>query len=189
MEKKALRKLYKEKRKDLSELEIQKFQGSIYIQVYELDFSDVQNVHIFLPIKRQKEINTYPIIQFLRNQGKKIVVGKSNFTDATLRHYVYTEKTELKISKYGIPEPVDAEELNVRKIDLVFVPLLISDKENYRVGYGKGFYDRFLRKCRKTVKTIGLNFFSPIVKIEGLDEFDVPLQKVIYPQHDKKDSS
>jgi 5-formyltetrahydrofolate cyclo-ligase len=64
---------------------------------------------------------------------------------------------------------------------LVFVPLLISDAQNYRVGYGKGFYDRFLSNCRKDCKKIGLNFFKPIAKINNIDQFDIALDDVIYP--------
>ena len=90
------------------------------------------------------------------------------------------KKTKLKVSSYGIPEPVNGVAIDPKKIDLVFVPLLISDKKNYRVGYGKGFYDRFLAECRKDVKTIGLNFFKPIEKIIDLNEYDFALDAVIY---------
>jgi len=62
------------------------------------------------------------------------------------------------------------------------VPLLISDEQHYRVGYGKGFYDRFLANCRKDCKKIGLNFFKPIQKISDSNEFDIALDEVIYPK-------
>ena len=67
-------------------------------------------------------------------------------------------------------------------LDLVFVPLLISDENNYRVGYGKGFYDRFLLNCRKDCKKIGLNFFKPTSKIVDINAFDIALDAVIYPK-------
>ena len=182
MDKKTLRKLYKQKRKELSELEVRQLHESIYKQVYALEYSNVRSAHIFLPIEKQKEINTYPIIEFLRRKEIKIIISKSDFSDATLTHYLFEEDTKLQINPYGIPEPIDAKGFDVREIDLVFVPLLISDKKKYRVGYGKGFYDRFLSSCKKDVKTIGLNFFSPVLKIEGLDKYDISLQKVIYPK-------
>lgn len=182
MEKKQLRKFYKEQRKALTIVQIEEFQQSIYEQVFALSFDEIQNVHIFLPIEQQNEINTYPIIDFLSSIHKNIIVSVSDFNTAKLTHYLLEKTTQLAKNKYGIPEPINAKQVAVTAIDLVFVPLLISDEENYRVGYGKGFYDRFLSECRTDVKTIGLNFFPPISKITDRNEFDIPLGKVIYPK-------
>ncbi|MFY7672729.1 5-formyltetrahydrofolate cyclo-ligase [Tenacibaculum sp. MEBiC06402] len=181
MKKFELRKLYKQKRKELSDDEIMSLQEKMYAQIFKLDFSDVENVHIFLPIERQKEINTYPIIAFLRSKNKSIIVSKSDFVTTKLTHFLLEKDTELKISEYGIPEPENAKEVNVKDIDLVFVPLLISDEKKFRVGYGKGFYDRFLSSCKTNVKTIGLNFFPPIERISDVNEYDVPLDVMITP--------
>jgi 5-formyltetrahydrofolate cyclo-ligase len=67
-------------------------------------------------------------------------------------------------------------------IDLVFIPLLACDLQGNRVGYGKGFYDRFLSKCRYDVKKIGLSFFDPVDKIEDVNVFDIPLDECITPK-------
>lgn len=181
MKKEALRKLYKQKRKTLSSIEIDELQSAIYEQIFQYDFSQEKYVHIFLPILRHKEINTYPIIAHLRKLDKIIVISKSDFKTNTLQHYIYEQDTTIVVNDYGIPEPVDAKVLAVEEIDLVFVPLLISDQKNYRVGYGKGFYDRFLSECKTDVKTIGLNFFKPIVQIEDITTLDVALDQIIYP--------
>lgn len=183
MQKSQLRKIYKQKRAILSEKEIEEFQESIYQQVFDYDFSEYKNIHIFLPIEKQKEIDTYPIINLLRKEEKQVIISKSDFKTNTLEHFVFDENTELKVNKYGIPEPIAAKKIDVKEIDLVFVPLLISDKENYRVGYGKGFYDRFLSDCQSKVKTIGLNFFNPISKIQDSNDFDIPLSEIIYPKN------
>lgn len=181
MKKQELRKIYKQKRLDLTLQDIQQLQENIYKQIAELDFSTYKNIHVFLTIEKQKEIDTLPIIKNLQLQGKTIIVSKSNFANNTLQHFILDENTVLKVNSYGIPEPENAIEIDVKEIDLVFVPLLISDEQNYRVGYGKGFYDRFLSNCKKDIKTIGLNFFPPIQKIEDINEYDIPLDEVIYP--------
>lgn len=181
MQKKELRKIYKKRRKELSIGDIEKLQQSIYKQVFEYDFSKANNIHVFLPIEKQKEIDTYPIIDFLRQKGKQIIISKSDFKTHTLQHFILEESTKLVLNNYGIPEPEEALEINVKKIDLVFVPLLISDQQNYRVGYGKGFYDRFLATCSSSVKTIGLNYFNPIFQIEDINEFDRSLDTIIVP--------
>lgn len=181
MKKAELRKIYKLKRKSLSAAEIDQLQKNIYDQIFQCDFSQIKYVHIFLPILRHKEIDTYPIIAHLRTLGKIIVISKSDFETNTLQHYIYDEDTDIVVNDYGIPEPEGAIAIAATKIDLVFVPLLISDHKNYRVGYGKGFYDRFLTDCKPNIKTIGLNFFSPIPQIEDITKFDVALNQIIYP--------
>jgi len=182
MQKAKLRNIYKKKRQELSFDEIEQLQKNIYQQVFEYDFSAIENIHIFLPIEKQKELNTYPIIDFLEKKGKQIIISKSDFSNNTLQHFVFDKNTKLLTNKYGIPEPFEAKEIDVEEIDLVFVPLLISDKQNFRVGYGKGFYDRFLAGCSSSIKTIGVNFFKPILKIEDCNEFDFSLDKIIYPK-------
>lgn len=182
MKKQELRKIYKQKRKQLSAVEVYCFQENIYQQVFELDFYKINTIHIFLSIERLLEVNTNPIIDFLLQKNKAIVVSVSNFSTNTLTHFLFDRKTKLKVSSYGIPEPVNGVQIDAKKIDLVFVPLLISDEKKYRVGYGKGFYDRFLAECKADVRTIGLNFFKPVNCIENVNEFDIPLNEVIYPK-------
>jgi 5-formyltetrahydrofolate cyclo-ligase len=182
MRKQELRKIYKQKRKKLSAFEIDCCQENIYQQVFKIDFRKINTIHIFLSIERLLEVNTNPIIDFLLLKNKTVVVSVSDFSKNTLTHFLFDRKTKLKVSSYGIPEPVNGIEIDPEKIDLVFVPLLISDEKNCRVGYGKGFYDRFLSECRSDVKTIGLNFFKPIDCIEDVNEFDIPLNQVIYPK-------
>ena len=182
MKKAELRKIYKQKRQELSFDAIQKLQENIYQQIYELDVSNIKTIHIFLTLAKFKEIDTKPIIDYFRSKNIKIVVSKSDFKNNTLTHFYLEKDTIIELNKYGIPEPKNAKQVSEQDLDVVFVPLLISDKQNYRVGYGKGFYDRFLSTCRKDCKKIGLNFFKPIVKIDDFNEFDVALDLVIYPK-------
>jgi 5-formyltetrahydrofolate cyclo-ligase len=182
MEKAELRKIYKQKRQELSSDVIKILQENIYQQIYDLDITDVKTIHIFLTLARFREIDTSPIIDYFRNKNIKIVVSKTEFTNNTLIHYYLEKDTEIAINKYGVAEPKNAIQVAEKDLDVVFVPLLISDAQNYRVGYGKGFYDRFLAKCRKDCKTIGLNFFKPIAKIENLNAYDVALDEVVYPK-------
>jgi 5-formyltetrahydrofolate cyclo-ligase len=181
MNKLELRKIYKEKRLNLSFDAIQKLQEKIYQQIYKLDLADIKTIHIFLTLEKFKEIDTAPIINYFRSKNIKIVVSKSDFTNNTLSHFYLEKNTQVELNKYGIPEPVNAVQVSESNIDLIFVPLLISDEKHYRVGYGRGFYDRFLSNCRKDCKKIGLNFFKPIPTILNLNQYDVALDNVIYP--------
>ena len=182
MKKAELRKIYKQKRQDLSLVEIVQLQQSIYNQIYDLDVFYIKTIHIFLSLEKFKEINTKPIINYFREKDVKIVVSKSDFTNNTLTHFYLEKDTIIEQNKYGIPEPKNAVQVSEKDLDLVFIPLLISDEQNYRIGYGKGFYDRFLSECRKDVKTVGLNFFKPIKEISDLNIYDVALGNVISPK-------
>jgi 5-formyltetrahydrofolate cyclo-ligase len=182
MKKQELRALYKQKRTDLTARQIKGFQENIYQQIYSLDISEVENVHLFLSMPKFKEIDTAPLITHFRSKKKRIVVSKCNFRDHTLSHFYLEEDTVLVLNKFGVLEPLAAELVEENKLDLIFIPMLISDDKKFRVGYGKGFYDRFLSNCRKDAKFIGLNFFPPVKEIEDKNEFDIPLHQVIYPK-------
>ncbi len=89
--------------------------------------------------------------------------------------------TIIKENKYGIPEPVSSQFTSSSILDIIFIPLLAYDQSGYRVGYGKGFYDRYLGNCDKDLFKIGLSPFEPIKSISNIDKFDVPLDICISP--------
>ena len=84
-------------------------------------------------------------------------------------------------NKYGITEPKEGEIVSPAVLDLVFVPLLVADKQGYRVGYGKGFYDKFLSNTSTNTVLVGISYFEPIDAISDVNEFDIPLDLLITP--------
>ena len=181
MNKKELRKKYKELRQFLSTEEIEDKSLAIANQLLRLDIWDKLYYHLFLTIEEQKEINTEYILQILAGNDKEIVISKCNFETFSMTHFLLTDNTKIKKNSYNVPEPIDGLEVPDVKIDVVFVPLLAFDKQGNRVGYGKGFYDNFLSKCKpKTIK-IGLSFFPPEEKIEAVSESDVKLDFCVTP--------
>jgi 5-formyltetrahydrofolate cyclo-ligase len=80
-------------------------------------------------------------------------------------------------------EPDNDETIEPGEIDLVFDPLLAFDKDGYRIGYGKGFYDRYLAECREDCIRAGFSYFDPMEVIDDRDEFDVPLDLCITPRN------
>ena len=144
-----------------------------------IDLKSVEHLHVFLPITGHHEINTWEIIQ---NFQGKIVVSKSDFKNFTMKSYLLEESTLLEENKWGIPEPINAKPIHDKKIDMVLVPLLAFDSKGYRVGYGKGFYDRFFTNCREDVIKVGLSLESPLEKIVDINEFDIPLDYCISPE-------
>lgn len=182
MNKKELRLKYKEARKQLSDAAIESKSLAIANRLLQLDIWSHTYFHLFLTIDEQKEVDTEFILQILAGKDKEIVVAKSDFKTGMMTHFLLTDNTKFVKNDYNIPEPINGLEVPVNKIDVVFVPLLAYDKQGNRIGYGKGFYDKFLSECKpKTIK-IGLSFFEPEEVIGGIFEKDIRLDYCITPE-------
>lgn len=182
MTKTELRHHYLQKRLSLAKDDIDYLSQSICDRFFSLkEVHEKHFFHIFLPIVHNKEINTWPIIKGLWDAGKKVIVPISDFANYQMTNYFMEEDTVLEENKYGIPEPVDAEVARSENIDIVIFPLLAFDTLGYRVGYGKGFYDKFIRVLRHKVVKVGLSFFAPVEGIEDIAEWDERLDYCITP--------
>ncbi|WP_298397178.1 5-formyltetrahydrofolate cyclo-ligase [Flavobacterium sp.] len=182
MLKKDLRKKYKDLRASLSEEFIEQNSLAIANQLLSLNIWDKTYYHLFLTIEEQKEVDTEFILQILAGKDREIVVSKSDFATTEMTHYLLTDNTKFRKNEYNIPEPVNGLEVPVSKIDVVFVPLLAFDLIGNRVGYGKGFYDKFLSQCNSETIKIGLSFFDAENLIEDLSENDIKLNFCITPE-------
>ena len=181
MNKKELREKYKAKRQALNQIQIEEMSLAIANNVLKLDIWGAIYFHVFLPIETSNEINTEFILHILQGKDKEIVISKSDFETLEMTHYLMTDNTKIKNNKYNIPEPIDGIEVPISKIDVVFVPLLAFDKIGNRVGYGKGFYDKFLARCKPETIRIGLSFFDSEQHIEGVLKNDIRLNYCITP--------
>ena len=184
MSKQDLRKEYLQKRKSLTETEVEDFSRKIHDWFFRsIPVNTYATIHTFLPIKRNNEINTYLIINTLQKDFTTDIVIPRSYEDGTMSHYLLTKDTVFEENKWEIsePSPVGGLQSSVFSIDLVLIPLLCFDKKGYRVGYGKGYYDRFLAECRPDVLKIGLSIFEPIDKIIDVTEFDIKMNYCITP--------
>ncbi len=181
MNKKDLRKKYKELRQLLSEEALEDKSLAIANRLLQLDVWEQTYFHLFLTIEEQKEVDTEFVLQILAGKDKEIVVAKSNFETLEMTNYLLTDNTKFQKNDYNIYEPVDGIEVPTSRIDVVFVPLLAYDLKGNRVGYGKGFYDNFLSKCKEDVIKIGLSFFEPEDSIDDVFETDIRLDYCVTP--------
>ncbi len=173
MSKTQLRQLYLSKRKNLSSTQSQAISNRFFSN---FNLSKIANLHIFLPILKYNEINTWLIIKELRQNYPDItlITSKSDFQSNTMESYVLEANTQIIENAWGIPEPYNAVKFD-NTIDMILIPLLCFDNSGFRVGYGKGFYDRFLQNCNQNIIKIGLSLFEPIDKIDDVDKFDVKM--------------
>jgi 5-formyltetrahydrofolate cyclo-ligase len=182
MKKNFLRTKYKNKRLELNEEVIKTSSEEILLKLTDFILSnEFQHVHVFLSSQRHKEIATKDFIEVMWQNGVNVYTSISNMQESSLTHFRIFPETKSCINKWGIPEPIDAEQVDEKTFDVVVTPLLIFDQNGYRVGYGKGFYDRFFALCQPEVVKIGVSLFEPVEHIEDIDEFDFPLDFCITP--------
>jgi 5-formyltetrahydrofolate cyclo-ligase len=182
MLKKEIRLKYKILRKALSEKEVEEMSLAIANTILTLPIWGKTYFHLFLPIEEQNEVNTEFILHLLSGKDKEICISKSDFESRNMTHYLLTDNTKIKKNEYNIPEPLDGIEVPVNKLEVVFVPLLAFDSTGNRVGYGKGFYDKFLSDCNPETIKIGLSFFEPEELIIDIFEGDIKLDFCVTPK-------
>jgi 5-formyltetrahydrofolate cyclo-ligase len=185
MLKTELRKIYLARRKSFSpeEKEVKSFSiAELFFKKFDL--SKIRFLHLFLPIERFNEIDTKPIFEKIWRDFPHIqtLVPRVNYQTDEIENLTFSVETEIAKNAWHIFEPTHNETVESKNIDVVLVPLLCFDTRGFRVGYGKGFYDKFLKNCRADCLKIGLNFFAPIEKISDVNEFDVPLDFCITPE-------
>jgi 5-formyltetrahydrofolate cyclo-ligase len=180
--KKELRLQKKGLRKQLTETDIDELSLVIANKVLSLPIWEKTYFHVFLPIVEHKEVNTEFILHLLAGKDKEVVISKSDFDTRNMTHFLLTDNTKIKKNEYNIPEPVDGLEVPSSKIDVVFVPLLAFDTSGNRVGYGKGFYDKFLSECKPETIKIGLSFFEAETEITDVFEGDIKLDYCVTPE-------
>jgi 5-formyltetrahydrofolate cyclo-ligase len=175
-----LRVEYLRKREGLSESEIHRLDADLLNEFKNIPLKDFQFIHFFIPIEKFREPNTLPIIHWILKEHPeiKIVLSRCNVETNLMEHFIW-DGQELLESRWGIKEPHSGTRVLSQQLDAVIVPLLAFDKEGNRVGFGKGFYDRFLSDCREDCKKIGLSFFDPVDKINDIDSLDVRLDLCI----------
>lgn len=183
MKKKDLRHMYKEMRKQLPASRIAKLDDLMLIQFQKLDIEIPSLVMTYAPMEKRNEFNPQLITDYcyFKNPAQHLLYpvmveleGKSEILSMMV-----DDDTVFGKNEYGIVEPLNGIDIYPSEIEMVIVPLLAFDKRGYRVGYGKGYYDRFLPRCRKNCIKIGFSYFDAVDHIEDANSDDIPLDYCI----------
>ena len=173
MDKKYLRQIIKEKKAMMNDAEIEKLSASLCLGLYNLD--EYKNAGcIFAYVSYNQEVRTRDLIEHALKDGKKVAVPKV-YGDMMQFKYI-SSLNDLQPGYMGIPEPSgDLECADNREDDvLMIMPGLAFDEIGNRVGYGKGYYDRYLAQHNKTMYTkVALAYDFQIVDSIKADAFDV----------------
>jgi 5-formyltetrahydrofolate cyclo-ligase len=176
--KKKLRKSIKAK---LSELSLPQYEDQSYKVAQQLFQNDewMEASTVAITVSKAPEVDTFQIIRKGWEQGKRVVVPKCEPKTRRLDFRELKRFSELESVFYGLLEPIVSETNTVSsgEIDLVVVPGLAFDENGYRLGFGGGYYDRFLANYHG--KTISLAFKDQIVSDIPIESHDIPVGKII----------
>jgi len=132
---------------------------------------------LFIYVSRNTEVDTIKIIKCLLDLGKTVCIPKC-FDNSQMRAYEIKSLGDLEIGKFNILEPkAHCKEVDKKDIDLAVVPCVTCDVDNNRLGYGKGFYDRFL--VGTTMKKVCLCRKQVLQEKIPVDKNDVKMDIVI----------
>jgi len=142
------------------------------------DFKAFKIVHCYLSLA--KEVNTQFILEAIRNVNSSIKICVPIISGQGLIHSFITPRTSFIKNLYGIPEPRQIKPVDTKLINLVIIPVLGFDSSGNRLGYGKGYYDKFLSKLTSNTTKVGLSFQINHIKEEiPAEQYDVPLDYVL----------
>ena len=183
MVKKDIRRIYIDARNNLSGQEINDLTERIVNNFRTVALQGAQVLLSYYPIPERREFNVAICEQLLQLENENLQVAWPRLLpDNISMQAVPVNKLSVMVeNKFNILEPVSKEVIDPQLIDVVFVPLLAFDTKGYRVGYGKGYYDRYLTQCAQDVVKIGFSYFEAIDAIDDVNDYDVPLNYCISP--------
>ena len=180
MDKNSLRVAYKKQRVALTPEQVANKSLQIANQLLSLPLWGKTYFHLFLSNHKLKEVDTEYVLTLLQGKDKTVIVPRME-PNYDLSHILLTDATAIKPNSFGIPEPIEGIAVTPAQVEVVFVPLLAYDLDGNRIGYGKGYYDRFLAQCNPECRLIGLSFFAPEECIPA-EKTDIKLHYCITPE-------
>ena len=168
----------------LSEKERSRRDDLILIHFQQWQWPDqLETVLSYWPLKEKAEPNTFLLTDFMefRIPMLQLAYPVIHPGKPEMEALLVNEETDFRKNKYGIAEPVEGQVIDPAELNLVLVPLVAVDKKGYRLGYGKGYYDRFITNVPSACYKLGISYFEPLEALPGLDQFDLPLNGCLTP--------
>lgn len=175
-----LRKQYRSKRDNFSLKELAHASDQILEHVIAQNLITNGLLMLFIDSPLSKELPMQKWFEYFKSYP--ICVPKVMDDNGQMEAVLWTKEVSLVPNQWGILEPKSNRFIQPTQIETIVMPLLCFDKKGHRVGYGKGYYDRFLARCDKGVRAIGVSAFDAINKIDDVSEYDYQLNVAITPK-------
>jgi len=182
--KQALRKIYKANRQTLDKREQHTLLAAMYDFMAEIPVTPARLVMSYRAITQNKEVPTDIFEEYLSENwhATQFCYPKVEFGTHHMDAYIDDDLLVWEDAAFQLTQPASGTLADPIAIDVVLVPLLAFDEQGNRLGYGKGFYDYFLARCRPDTVKIGLSWFPPEKRLPEIDAFDIPLNYCVTPQ-------
>ena len=141
-------------------------------------FKKAKKILFYLPIHGEVDLTglfkKFGEGKIAKNHKKTFILPRIKGKQLQLHSIEHLHQTAK--GKFNIMEPHQhLPQTKPEELDLILVPGVVFSEDGHRIGYGKGFYDRYLAKCRPEVLKIGFSYFEPVQAIDDLNAFDIPL--------------
>ena len=133
-------------------------------------------------VSKDSEVNTRPLIRATLNQEKRVLIPVVKKGDIELFFSEIKDLgSELAPGTFGIlePKPENVHPVSLDTVDVIFVPGIVWDREGYRLGWGRGYFDRVIKNLPQHVRSAGLAFNMQLIGKVPRDQFDVPVDMVV----------
>ena len=133
-------------------------------------------------VNKDSEVNTRPLIRATLNQEKRVLIPVVKKGDIELFFSEIKDLgSELAPGTFGIlePKPENVHPVSLDTVDVIFVPGIVWDREGYRLGWGRGYFDRVIKNLPQHVRSAGLAFNMQLIGKVPRDQFDVPVDMVV----------
>ena len=182
MTKKQARAHFKTLRQQITGLQQQRWDDLLLIRFQTVPLPPLSTLLNFVPSTLHREVNSFLLEDYLRFRNPGMVVAYPRITDGdNMEAVVPPTETDFAPNVFGIPEPTGNAVLYPSQLEAVIVPMLGFDANGQRVGYGKGYYDRYLAQCSDDCIRLGICYFDPLPQITDAGEHDIPLDFCITP--------
>lgn len=176
MDKKALRQQMREKKRAMTPEQIQEASNRLAEMFFDCAaYKNAKTVYGYLPYNQ--EVRTLPILQRALQDGKRVAVPK--IYGEEMRFIYLADLAAVERGYAGIPEPVADEPVAQDPTALVLMPGLAFDPQGHRIGYGGGFYDKFLAR-EPGHPTVALCYDFQVLPQLETEEFDLPVDCVLW---------
>jgi len=176
-DKNALRELMKKRRDSLTSSDVKDRSLKIFSNVLSLPaFFSADVVHSYVSSKNN-EADTHDLIRWLLKEKKRVVVPIVDMKLKSMRHSEIFSLSELAVSSHGIFEPKMERIVRASEIEVVLVPAVAVDRRGFRIGFGGGFYDRFLHDMQ--LPTIALAYDFQVVESVPNENHDHPVSFIV----------
>lgn len=180
MDKRELRQAYLSRRREMSLDTVKRSSLAICKDISSTAwFQRSKRLLMYMPIRR--EVDLRPLMDVAWRKGKTVYLPKADPVTHAMDAYAVHSLDELKAGAYGILEPpADAtKEADLEKLDCVFIPGVVFDRHGYRIGYGGGYYDRFLPRLAPSTLLVGVAYAWQVVERIPRDAYDEPLHVLV----------